>query len=79
MRRNMLPRSLSGGVLIDNLPSSQVRAEGQEVLFTCIARDSKTDTVIWKYGADKILTAGNVRVTSKKNVDVLHDEGTSNS
>ncbi|TRY80837.1 hypothetical protein TCAL_04329 [Tigriopus californicus] len=63
------------GVLIENLPSSQVRAEGQEVLFTCIARNSNNDTVIWKYGADKILTAGNVRVTSKKNVEILHDEG----
>eukprot|EP00095_Tigriopus_kingsejongensis_P012676 maker-scaffold22_size673200-snap-gene-3.19 protein:Tk12676 transcript:maker-scaffold22_size673200-snap-gene-3.19-mRNA-1 annotation:"ig-like and fibronectin type-iii domain-containing protein" len=58
-----------------NLPATQVKAEGQEALFTCIARNLQNNTVIWKYGADKILTAGTVRVTQKQNIQVLHDEG----
>jgi hypothetical protein len=49
--------------------------EGSDALLTCVAKNLEEHTVLWKFGRDKILTAGASRITSDKRFGVLHDEG----
>jgi hypothetical protein len=51
-------------------------AEGAHALLTCVTRNLGDNTLMWKYGSDKIISAGKNRVTADRRFKVLHDEGT---
>ena len=53
----------------------QVAASNTNALLTCVARHLGNHTLLWKYGVSRVLTAGNVRITSDSRFSVLHDKG----
>ena len=65
----------SATTLDNSLTQPVIVTEGSDALLTCVARQLGEHTVLWKYGRDKILTAGSSRITSDKRFRVLHDEG----
>lgn len=49
--------------------------EGKDALLTCVIMGPySNDTVLWRRGADVILSAGMNRVTNDKRISILHDE-----
>ena len=60
--------------LKDSLTTPIVTAEGHTAMLTCVARNLGDHNLLWKYG-EKILTAGNSRVTSDDRFGIIHDEG----
>ena len=60
--------------LKDSLTTPIVTAEGHTATLTCVARNLGNHNLIWRYG-NKILTAGDTRVTSDKRFSVIHDDG----
>ena len=63
--------------LESSLTQPVIITEGQDALLTCVAKNLGEHTVLWKYGQDKILTAGSTRITNDKRLSVLHDDGES--
>ena len=63
--------------LQDSLTTPIVSTEGRSILLTCVVRSLGNYTLLWKYGAQKVLTAGRNRVTADTRFSVLHDEGES--
>ena len=63
--------------LQDSLTTPVVSTEGRSILLTCVVRSLGNYTLLWKYGAQKVLTAGRSRVTADTRFSVLHDEGDS--
>ena len=63
--------------LQDSLTTPVVSTEGRSILLTCVVRSLGNYTLLWKYGAQKVLTAGRSRVTADTRFSVLHDEGES--
>ena len=63
--------------LQDSLTTPIVSTEGRSILLTCVVRSLGNYTLLWKYGAQKVLTAGRSRVTADTRFSVLHDEGES--
>lgn len=52
-----------------------VVTEGKDALLTCVIMGPySNDTVLWRRGADVILSAGMNRVTNDKRISILHDE-----
>ncbi len=50
-------------------------AEGGNALLTCVTHNLGDNTVMWKFGGQKLLTAGTNRVVADKRFQVLHDVG----
>jgi len=66
----LLPPSLQ-----DSLQVPQIAASNTNALLTCVVRHLGNHTLLWKYGVSRVLTAGNVRITSDSRFSVLHDKG----
>ena len=71
----MISSEFSATTLDNSLTQPVIVTEGSDALLTCVAKQLGEHTVLWKYGRDKILTAGSSRITSDKRFGVLHDEG----
>ena len=65
--------------LQDSLTTPIVSTEGRSILLTCVVRELGNRTLLWKYGTQKVLTAGTVRITPDTRFSVLHDKGTQKS
>ncbi|KAL7051028.1 hypothetical protein ACKWTF_004301 [Chironomus riparius] len=58
-----------------NTQGPRLVAEGDDALLTCVIMGAyRNDTVIWRKGPSKILSAGLNRVTNDKRISILHDD-----
>ena len=58
-----------------NTQGPRLVSEGDDALLTCVIMGAyRNDTVIWRKGPMKILSAGLNRVTNDKRISILHDD-----
>lgn len=63
-------------IKIDPTPNEPVhRAVGDSVVLTCIVKDIRDHTLLWKYGKDKVIAANTAKITNDKRISIFHDEG----
>ena len=60
--------------LQDSVQQPMIVKEGHDALLTCVVRGLENNALLWKL-KDKVLTAGENRVTDDRRFDILHDEG----
>lgn len=62
-------------IFVSGTGGPSVVTEGKDALLTCVIMGPySNDTVLWRRGADMILSAGMNRVTNDKRISILHDE-----